>query len=129
MIDKNNENLSIVKQCKLLYINKSTVYYKPAPESEESLQLMRFIDEQFMRTPFYGSRQMMLHLRRQGFVICRKRVRRLMQLMGLCAIYQKPRTSDPHPQHKIYPYLLRDLAINRPGQVWCSDISVPQQAA
>lgn len=84
---------------------------------------MRVIDEQFMETPFYGTRQMTRHLIRQGFKVSRKRVKRLMRLMGLQAIYQKPRTSDPNPQHKIYPYLLRELVIDKPGQVWCTDIT------
>ncbi len=84
---------------------------------------MRLIDAQFMETPFYGSRQMAWHLRRLGHVVNRKRVRRLMRLMGLEAIYQRPRTSDPHPENKVYPYLLRDMTIDRPEQVWCVDIT------
>ena len=84
---------------------------------------MRLIDAQFMETPFYGSRQMARHLRRLGHEVNRKRVRRLMRLMGVEAIYQRPRTSDPHPEHKIYPYLLRDMMIDRPDQVWCADIT------
>jgi putative transposase len=85
--------------------------------------LMRLIDEQFLDTPWYGSRQMARHLRRQGYCVGSKRVRRLMRLMGLSAIYQKPRTSDPHPDHRIYPYLLRGLSIDRENQVWCTDIT------
>jgi len=123
MIEKNNQNVSIVQQCKMLSLSRSSVYYQPVPESESNLQLMRLIDEQFMETPFYGSRQMMRHLNRQGFNVSRGRVQRLMRLMGLTAIYQKPHTSDPHPGHKIYPYLLRDVTIDRPGQVWCTDIT------
>ena len=88
-----------------------------------NLDLMRRIDEQFLETPFYGSRQMRRHLRHQGIGVGRGRVRRLMRKMGLMAIYQKPRTSQPHPAHKIYPYLLRGLAIKRPDQVWCADIT------
>ncbi|KHK00534.1 Mobile element protein [Desulfovibrio sp. TomC] len=88
-----------------------------------NLELMRHIDEQFLETPFYGSRQMRRHLRHQGIEIGRGRVRRLMRKMGLVAIYQKPRTSAPHPEHKIHLYLLRDLAIKRPDQVWCADIT------
>ena len=129
MIEKHNPKISITRQCDLLFLNRSAVYYVPCPENEENLQLMRVIDEQFLKTPFYGSRQMRDHLVRRGWKVNRKRVQRLMKLMGLCAIYQKPRTSDPNPEHKIYPYLLRDLAITRPNQVWCTDISVPQQAA
>jgi putative transposase len=84
---------------------------------------MRGIDEQFLATPWYGSRQMARHLRRQGYVVGRKRVRRLMAKMGLAAVYQRPRTTVPHPEHKIWPYLLRNLAIDRPNQVWCADIT------
>ena len=84
---------------------------------------MRLIDEQFLETPWYGSRQMARHLRRNGWCVGRHRVRRLMTKMGLAPIYQRPKTSEPHPQHKIYPYLLRHLAIDRPNQVWCADIT------
>ena len=84
---------------------------------------MRVIDEQFLATPYYGSRQMMRQLRRSGYLVSRKRVRRLRRLMGLQAIYQTPKTSLPHPQHKVYPYLIKDLNINQPNQVWCSDIT------
>lgn len=90
---------------------------------------MRRIDEQFMETPFYGARQMMRHLRRLGHCVGRKRVRRLMRRMGLVSGYQRPRTSVPHPAHAVFPYLLRDLAIERPNHVWCADISVVWQAA
>ena len=123
MIEKEHKEVSIVRQCELLSINRSSYYYLPVPESEENLKLMRLIDEQFLETPYYGARQMMRYLNRQGFAVCRTRVSRLMKKMGLRAIYQHPRTSDPHPDHKIYPYLLRDLAIVRPGQVWCTDIT------
>ena len=89
---------------------------------------MRRIDELFLQYPFYGSRQMVRQLRREGVCIRRHRVRRLMRLMGLQAIYQKPRTSDPHPEHRIYPYLLRNMRISRPNQVWCADITyIPVQ--
>ena len=84
---------------------------------------MRLIDEQHLDTPWYGARQMTRHLRRQGHAVNRKRIGRLMQKMGLSAIYQKPNTSKPHPQHKVYPYLLRGVTIERPNQVWCADIS------
>lgn len=116
MIEPSNDNLSIRAQCRLLSISRSGWYYDPKGESPLNLKLMRLIDEQFLRTPFYGSRQMARHLRREGYYVGRHRVRRLMRLMGIEAIYQKPRTSDPHPDHKIYPYLLRNLAITRPGQ-------------
>lgn len=104
-------------------INRSTYYYQPVGESPLNLELMRLMDEQHLDTPWYGARQMTRHLRRHGHAVNRKRIGRLMQLMGLSAIYQKPKTSQPHPQHKVYPYLLRDLTINRPNQVWCADIS------
>jgi putative transposase len=115
--------LSVVRQCELLSIGRSGFYYVPCGESALNLALMRLIDEQFMETPFYGSRQMTRHLRRLGHCIGRKRVRRLMRRMGLAAVYQKPRTSMPHPEHAVFPYLLRDLAVERPNHVWCADIT------
>jgi putative transposase len=115
--------LPVVRQCQLLSISRSGFYYVPCGESAGNLGLMRLIDEQFMQTPFYGSRQMMRHLRRLGHCIGRKRVRRLMRRMGLAAVYQKPRTSVCHPKHAIFPYLLRGLTIERPNQVWCADIT------
>ena len=123
MISPANSNLSIVRQCQLLKVSRSRWYYTPRQESPFNLNLMRAIDEQFLATPYYGSRQMMRQLRRSGYLVSRKRVRRLMRIMGLQAIYQAPKTSLPHPQHKVYPYLLKDLDINRPNQVWCSDIT------
>lgn len=123
MIDPANRNLSIVRQCRLLKVSRSGWYYKPKEESSFNLALMRVIDEQFLATPYYGSRQMMRQLRRLGYRVSRKRIRRLMRMMGLQAIYQAPKTSLPHPHHKVYPYLLKDLAINRPNQVGCSDIT------
>jgi len=123
MVEPTNPALCIVKQCRLLGISRSGFYSPPGPESARTLALMRLIDAQFMETPWYGSRQMMRHLRRLGHAVNRKRVRRLMQVMGLEAIYQRPRTSDPHPQHTVYPYLLRDMVIDRPDQVWCADIT------
>jgi len=92
-------------------------------ESPQNLELMRLIDEQHLETPWYGARQMTRHLRRLGHEVNRKRIGRLMQAMGLSAIYQKPNTSKPHPLHKVYPYLLRGLTIDHPNQVWCADIS------
>ncbi len=123
MIDCNHPTLSIVRQCKLVSISRASFYRQSGGESEENLLLMRLIDEQFLATPFYGSRQMARHLRRQGWCVGRKRVRRLMRKIGLAAIYQKPRTSDPHPQHRIYPYLLRNLVIEQPDHVWCADVT------
>jgi putative transposase len=123
VVDSEHPVLSVTRQCELLRISRSSYYYRPMGESELNLTLMRIIDEQFLETPFYGSRQMTRHLRRQGYGIGRKRVRRLMRKMGISAIYQAPRTSVPHPDHKIYPYLLRDLSIERPDHVWCADIT------
>ncbi len=111
------------RQCRLMSLNRSTLYYEPKGESEENLQLMRRLDEQFLETPYYGSRQMVYHLKRQGYQVGRKRVRRLMAKMGLTVIYPKPRTSQPHPENRVYPYLLRDLAVSRPDQVWCADVT------
>ncbi|MBA3965431.1 MAG: IS3 family transposase, partial [Nitrospirales bacterium] len=98
-------------------------YYNPKGETPLNLKLMRVIDEQFLVTPYYGSRQMARWLRRQGYGVGRHRVRRLMTVRGLHAIYQEPRTSQPHPHHRIYPYLLRNLAITRANQVWCTDVT------
>ena len=123
MIDPGHGRLSIARQCSLVSISRSSFYYEGKGESRLNLNLMRLIDEQFLETPWYGSRQMARHLRRLGYPVGRKRVRRLMRLMGLQAIYQAPRTSDPHPDHRIYPYLLRGLVIDRANQVWCTDIT------
>jgi putative transposase len=141
MIERANPNLSITRQCRILSISRSSFYYTAKGESEANLTLMRRIDELFMKYPFYGSRQMVRHFRREGITVGRHRVRRLMRLMGLEAIYQAPRTSDPHPpahplpgraclhaRKGIYPYLLRGMAVNRRNQVWCSDITyIPVQ--
>jgi putative transposase len=102
---------------------RSGLYYEAAPETAENLRLMRLLDEQYTRTPFYGVRKMVWWLDEQGYPVNPKRVRRLMRLMGLEAIYAKPRLSLPASGHKIYPYLLRDLTISRPDQAWCSDIT------
>ena len=123
MIDSDHKSLSIARQCKLISISRSGFYYQPSGESELNLTLMRLIDEQHLQTPFYGARQMARHLRREGYVVGRKRIRRLMQKMGLCVVYQRPRTSIPAADHEIHPYLLRDLVIDRPNQVWCTDIT------
>lgn len=123
MIEPGHGRLSIAAQCRLVSISRSSLYYRPAPESAETLALMRIIDAAFLDCPWYGSRQMARHLRREGWPVGRRRVRRLMRRMGLVPIYQRPRTSDPHPEHRIYPYLLRDLAITEPDQVWCADIT------
>lgn len=123
MIEADHPRLSVARQCALVSISRSAFYYRPAGETPLNLALMRLIDEVFLETPWYGSRQMARHLRRQGDTVGRKRVRRLMARMGLAAIYQQPRTTVPHPEHRTYPYLLRGLRIERPDQVWCSDIT------
>ena len=128
MIARADPNLSITRQCRLLSLSRSSFYYAAKGESEANLALMRRIDELFLKYPFFGSCQMVRRLRRDGLGVGRHRVRRLMRLMGLQAIYQTPRTSDPHPTHRIYPYLLRELAISRANQVWCADITyIPVQ--
>ena len=123
MIEADHPRLSIQRQCTLVSISRSAFYYQPAGETPLNLELMRLIDEAFLETPWYGSRQMARHLRRRGYGVGRMRVRRLMAKMGLTPIYQKPRTTIPHPEHRAYKYLLRGLTIDRPNQVWCSDIT------
>jgi len=123
MVVVNNKLLSITKQCHLLSISRNSVYYTPTGENPLNLKLMELIDEAFVDSPWYGSRQMARHLRREGYNVGRKRIRRLMRNMGLHPIYQEPKTSVPNPEHKIYPYLLRNLEITRVNQVWCTDIT------
>ena len=123
MIDREHPEVSLVRQCTLLGISRSSLYYQPAPASAEDLELMALLDRQYLKTPFYGSRKMTAWLRTQGYQVNRKRVRRLMQLMGLQAIYRRPNTSKPAPEHKVYPYLLKGLEINRVNQVWTADIT------
>ena len=128
MITRDHPDLSLSQQCQVLAISRSSFYYTPKGESPENLALMRRIDEVFLKYPFYGSRQMVRQLRREGICVGRHRVRRLMHLMGLEAIYQAPKTSTPHPAHRIYPYLLKGMVIDRPNQVWCADITyIPVQ--
>ena len=123
LVDREDPALSVAAQCRLLKVARSTLYYQPAPVDPDDLALMRRMDELYLASPFYGSRRMVAVLRRDGWTVNRKRVRRLMRVMGLEAIYQKPNTSKGHPAHKVYPYLLRDLVIERPNQVWCADIT------
>lgn len=123
MVRRDAPGLSLSRQCEILSISRSSVYYRPKGESPANLGLMRRIDELFLKYPFYGSRQMARHLRREGLRVGRHRVRRLMRLMGLQAIYRAPRTSTPHPEHRVYPYRLKGLAIERPDHVWCADIT------
>ena len=115
--------LSIVRQCELLGIARSSFYYQPQAPTEEELKLLRLIDQQYLETPFYGSRRMTVVLRQQGYEVNRKRVQRLMRQLDIEAIYPKPRLSQAHPGHQVYPYLLRGLAINTANQVWCTDIT------
>jgi putative transposase len=114
---------SIVRRCELLEISRSGLYYRPKGMSEEELGLMKIIDRQYLATPFFGARKMVVWLKDKGYIVNRKRVRRLMSLMGLKAIYRHPRTSKPAPGHKIYPYLLGGMAVTRPNQVWAADIT------
>jgi putative transposase len=124
MIDKESESLSVRNQCELLELNRSTLYYKAVGPSAETLELMEIIDKIFTKHPYFGSRRVRVLLRREhGKQVTRKRVRRLMKTMGLETLYRRPRTSQPAPGHKIHPYLLRGLEINRPNQVWASDIT------
>ena len=121
MIDRAH-SMPITRQCRLLELSRSSVYYQAVPLPEATLALMRRIDEIHLKLPFYGSRRIRDQLQREGYKVNRKKVRRLMHLMGICALYPKRRTSLPGRGHKIYPYLLRDMAIDRPNQVWCADI-------
>ena len=123
MVDRRHPSLSVVRQCNLLDINRSGLYYQPVGISEEYLTLMKLIDRQYLTTPFYGARKIVACLKSQGNTVNRKRVQRLMRIMGIKAIYRCPRTSRPAPGHKIYPYLLRDIKITRPNQVWATDIT------
>jgi len=123
LVDHDDRALAVVAQCRLLKVARSTLYYQPVPVSADDLAAMRRMDELYLAYPFYGSRRMVAVLRREGWAVNRKRVRRLMRLMGLWAIYQKPNTSRQHPEHTVYPYLLRGLTIDRPNQVWCADIT------
>jgi putative transposase len=122
MVSKDHK-LSVRRQCALLTLTRSNLYYQPKGESTENLRFMAIIDQQFLETPWYGSRQMARYMQRQGHKCGRHRVRRLMRLMRLVPIYQEPNTSKKHPQHKIWPYLLRNMVVVRPNQVWCADIT------
>lgn len=123
MVEPHHEALSLRRQCELLALNRATYYYTPATESELNLTLMRLLDEQYLRTPFYGYRRMTVVLQQAGYAINAKRVQRLMQKMALQTIYPRPQTSAAAPEHTVYPYLLRGLAITRPNVVWSADIT------
>ena len=123
MVDRGHPGLSVVKQCRLLRLSRSSVYYRPKPAKPADLELMSGMDRQYLKTPYYGSRRMTAWLRTQGHLVNRKRVQRLMRAMGLEAIYRKPNTSKPAPEHRIYPYLLKGVTVDRVNQVWAADIT------
>jgi len=123
LIRRGHPELSISQQCRLVKLSRSAFYYAPVGIDAATLALMKQIDRVFTKFPFFGSRQIVAYLRRGGIIAGRHRVRRLMAKMGLDAIYKRPRTSQPHPQHPVYPYLLRKMVIDRPNQVWCADIT------
>ncbi len=123
MIDRTHQHLSLVRQCTLLGVSRAWVYYRPVTPRTEGLELMALMDRQYLKTPFYGSRRMKAWLLGEGYLVSRKRVRRLMRLMGLEAIYRRPNTSKPAPGHRVYPYLLKGVEVNRVDQVWAADIT------
>jgi putative transposase len=123
MVEPDNTQISRSRQCALVGISRSSTYYQEKNVSKRDLQLMKAIDQQYLKTPYYGRRRMCLALQKQGYHVSEKKVRRLMQLMGIRAIAPAPYTSRKHPGHKVYPYLLGNCEITRPNQVWCSDIT------
>lgn len=123
LIDTEDKDYSVRRQCSILEINRSSLYYEPAPVSELDQTLMNLLDEQYTRTPFYGVRNMTCYLRSLGYAIGKDHARTLLRKMGLSAIFPKPNLSKPHPENKVYPYLLRDLEVMRSNQVWCMDIT------
>lgn len=123
LVVRRHPKLSVVRQCALLGIGRSGLYYRPQGPSPEDLALMKVMDRQYLDTPFYGSRRLVARLNKEGHCVNRKRVRRLMRLMGLTAIYRHPKTSTPASGHKVYPYLLRGMQVTRPNQVWATDIT------
>ncbi len=128
LVEPGYEQISIRRQCELLGLNRASYYYQAASESPLNLKLMKLIDEQYMRTPFYGGPRMTVYLRQQKYGVNHKRVQRLMQKMGLQAIYPRPRPNYERHDHKIYPYLLKGFKIVRPNQVWSTDITyIPLQ--
>lgn len=127
-MDWEDGELSLRRQCELLGVSRASLYYTPAGESAENLQLMRLIDEQYTRTPFYGSRRMVVRLRELGYEVNRKRVVRLMELLEIAAVYPQPRLSQPGEGHKKYPYLLEGVEVNRVNQVWSTDITYIRMA-
>jgi putative transposase len=122
-VEAGHPDLSVRRQCELLGLCRASFYYQQATETQENLRLMDLIDRLYTDCPFYGSRRMTAWLQQHGEEVNRKRVQRLMRLMGIEAIYPKPRLSVPNHEHRVYPYLLRDVAIVRPNQVWSADIT------
>lgn len=123
MVENEESSLSITQQCRILSIHRSGLYYKPCSESEENLTILRLLDEQYFKTPFYGVRKLTALLNQQGFTINRKRVKRLMELMGWQTLYRYKSTSKPDKQNRLYPYLLKGLKVTRANQVWAMDIT------
>lgn len=122
MIDRAHP-LPLTRQCELLNVVRSSIYYKGSTTSTEDEELMKAIDRIHMKWPFYGSRRIRNTLNDEGLAVNRKRVQRLMRLMGICALYPKPKTTQPDSQHRVYPYRLRNVTVERPNQVWCADIT------
>ena len=123
MIDHKHSSLSIVRQCRLLGLHRSGLYYTPCRESEENLTILRLLDEQYYKTPFYGSRKLTVWLKKQDFKINRKRTKRLMEVMGWQTLYRYKNTSEPDKQNRLYPYMLKGLWIERLNEVWAMDIT------
>src|SRR5437868_11372853 len=123
MVERVNPVLPVSQQCRLLAVSRAAIYRKPAEVSAAELAIMALIDRQYLARPYYGSRRMVAWLATQGHLVNRKRVQRLMRVMGLVAVYQRPNTSKSATAHKVYPYLLGGLSIERVNQVWCSDIT------
>src|SRR3954452_19694585 len=128
LVERGHPKISVRRQCELLGVNRSGLYYEPLGESEENLRLMRLLDEQYTRTPYYGSRKMREWLITEGYAVNRKRISRLLALMGLEAVYPKPQLSEPGEGHRIYPYLLRGTTVERVNQVWSTDITYIRMA-
>lgn len=122
-MDRDFAGISVARQCELLGLSRSGFYYQPAGESDLNLLLLHLIDEQYTKTPFFGYRKITIVLRERGYPVNKKRIQRLMQVLGLEAIYPKPNLSKPHPENRVYPYLLRGVPIERVNQVWSADIT------
>ncbi len=123
MVEPDHQRISVRRQCELLGLNRSSVYYAPRPEGVEDAELMRLLDEQYTKTPFYGYRRMTIYLQNLGYKVNHKRVKRLMRKLGLEAIYPKPNLSKPNKEHLTFPYLLKDRLIEKPNEVWATDIT------